>query len=164
MNQPPDRRQFLGGLAAAALAAGGLSLRPRRYRAPGRARKRYGGNLQAGLTGGSAADTIDPHKAVTDLDISRVQTRTSRLVALDIQARDVHTAGRADTPCNRSLTEWVIKLRPGITFHDGKPLTAEDVLFSFHRISFLKAPGTIFRARSTSVPRRKWTARPSWSS
>ncbi len=29
---------------------------------------------------------------------------------------------------------WEVKLREGVTFHDGKPLTAEDVQFTFERI------------------------------
>jgi peptide/nickel transport system substrate-binding protein len=147
VNQPPGRRQFLGGLAAAALAAGGLTAcsTPGPARPAAAPRRRYGGNLHAGLTGGSAADTLDPHQAVTDLDISRVQTLYEPLVALDIQARDVqYVLAEQITPRNKSLTEWVIRLRPGITFHDGQPLTAADVLASFHRISSLKAPGTIF--------------------
>ena len=147
MNQFPDRRQFLGGLAAAALAADGLTAcghagPARPAAAP---RKRYGGNLHAGLTGGSAADTIDPHKAVTDIDISRVQTLYEPLAALDDQAKNVqYLLAEQITPRSTSLTDWVIRLRPGITFHDGKPLTADDVLSSFRRISSLKAPGTIF--------------------
>lgn len=35
---------------------------------------------------------------------------------------------------NEDATVWTIKLRPGITFHDGRPLTAQDVAFS---IAFL---------------------------
>src|SRR5215469_5959974 len=33
-----------------------------------------------------------------------------------------------------STSRWVIRLRPGITFHDGKPLTADDVIFTLRRI------------------------------
>lgn len=29
---------------------------------------------------------------------------------------------------------WTFRLRPGVTFHDGTPLTADDVVFSYRRI------------------------------
>jgi len=35
------------------------------------------------------------------------------------------------TPHQGSLSEWVINLRPGVTWHDGKDFTASDVLFTF---------------------------------
>jgi len=146
-----SRRRVLAGLAGVGVAAGteGIlaacgSSRPATSTgaAPD---KRYGGNLQVGLTGGSEADTVDPHKAVTDLDISRVQTLYEPLVTLDIQARVVQylLAGEI-TPRGGSLSDWLIRLRPGVTFHDGTPLTADDVLFSFRRIVSLDAPGKIF--------------------
>ncbi len=46
------------------------------------------------------------------------------------------------TPNNKSFTEWIIRLKPGITFHSGKPLTAQDVIFSFQRIVSNKLSGT----------------------
>jgi ABC-type transport system substrate-binding protein len=33
---------------------------------------------------------------------------------------------------NEDLTEWTFKLREGVTFHDGTPLTADDVVASYH--------------------------------
>jgi peptide/nickel transport system substrate-binding protein len=41
---------------------------------------------------------------------------------------------------NAELTEWTLKLRPDITFHDGTPLNAEALKTVFD--DFLKAPGT----------------------
>ena len=42
-------------------------------------------------------------------------------------------AERADpSPDRRS---WTVKLRPGVTWHDGVPFTAEDVAFTFERMS-----------------------------
>jgi peptide/nickel transport system substrate-binding protein len=37
------------------------------------------------------------------------------------------------TPNSRA-TVWTIKLRDGVTFHDGSPLTADDVVYTFKRI------------------------------
>jgi peptide/nickel transport system substrate-binding protein len=146
-----SRRQLLAGLAGVGVAAGAGSLLAACSSAPASsattasAKPSRGGNLQVGLTGGSSSDTLDPHKAVTDLDISRVQTIYEPLVTLDIQAQTVqYLLAEEITAQNGSLTDWVIKLRPGVTFHDGKPLTADDVLFSINRISSLAAPGKIF--------------------
>jgi peptide/nickel transport system substrate-binding protein len=147
----PGRRQFLAGLVGTATAASASSL----LAACGTAtaahptgagpRKRSGGNLQAGLTGGSSSDTLDPHKPVTNIDISRVQTLYEPLVTLNLQATTVeYLLAEEITPRNGSLSEWVIRLRPGVTFHDGKPLTSADVLFSFRRIYSNGFAGKIF--------------------
>ncbi|HET9972725.1 MAG TPA: ABC transporter substrate-binding protein [Streptosporangiaceae bacterium] len=148
MNQHPGRRQVLGGLAAtAALTATSLAAcgPPGPARPAAAPRQRHGGNLVAGLTGGSAADTLDPHQPLSDLDIARAQALYEPLVTLDLQARHVqYLLAEQITPRGTSLTEWVIRLRPGITFHNGQPLTASDVLASFRRISAFNAPGKIF--------------------
>jgi peptide/nickel transport system substrate-binding protein len=146
------RRRVLAGLAGVGVAAGAGSLLAAcsssstpAASADATHSKRYGGNLQIGMTGGSSSDTLDPHKGVTDLDISRLQNLYEPLVTLDIQAQNVqYLLAEEITPQNGSLTDWVIRLRPGVTFHDGKPFTADDVLFSFHRIFTLAAPGKIF--------------------
>ena len=35
---------------------------------------------------------------------------------------------------NETSTEWIFKLRPGVTFHDGSPLTSEDVVATINAI------------------------------
>jgi len=147
----PGRRQFLAGLAGVGVAVGSGSLlaacgggSPAAPAGAGR-RKTRGGNLKVGLTGGSSSDTLDPHKGVTDIDISRLLSLYEPLVTLDIEAKNVQfVLAEEITPHNGALTEWVIRLRPGVTFHDGKPLTADDVLFSLRRIYTGGLPGKIF--------------------
>lgn len=40
-------------------------------------------------------------------------------------------------------TVWEFKLRPGVSFHNGKPFTADDVVFTFERIPTVKnSPGS----------------------
>jgi peptide/nickel transport system substrate-binding protein len=145
----PGRRQFLAGAIGTATAASASSLLAACGTAtaahPPGPRKRSGGNLMVGLTGGSSSDTLDPHKPVTNIDITRVQTLYEPLVTLNLQASAVEYVLASEiTPLGGSLSEWVIRLRPGVTFHDGKPLTSADVLFSFRRIYTGGLAGKIF--------------------
>ena len=140
------RRQFLGGLAAAGavVGAGGLLAACGSSGGAGTATatpsassaaKRRGGNLQAGLTGGSGHDTLDPHQGLTYLDTARAQQLYQPLVQLNALAQTEYVlAEQNGIVPHGSNKEWIIKLRPGITFHDGQPLTADDVIFTFRRI------------------------------
>ena len=143
----PSRRQFLRGIAAAGALAGAGSVLAA-CGGPGassqgvaRAGPRRGGNLKVGLTGGGPSDTVDPHKGVTYLDTARLQSLYSPLVQLDANAGLEYMLAESITVSNSDFTEWVIKLRPGITFHDGKPLTAEDVIFTLNRVVSNKFSG-----------------------
>jgi peptide/nickel transport system substrate-binding protein len=43
-------------------------------------------------------------------------------------------------------THWEFKLRPGVTFHDGTPLTADDVVFTYQRArSVPNSPGSFLQ-------------------
>ena len=33
---------------------------------------------------------------------------------------------------NSDGTVWTFKLRPGVTFHNGQPMTADDVVYTLH--------------------------------
>ncbi|MGE5134149.1 MAG: ABC transporter substrate-binding protein [Gemmatimonadota bacterium] len=137
------RRQFLRGIAAAGTAAGAGSLLAAcggsgagASRQPGRGSlpRRRGGNLKLGLTGGSSSDTLDPHKSLTYLDTSRLQSLYQPLVQLNALAQVEYVLAESITPQRGSLSEWVIRLRPGVTFHNGRDFTADDVIFTFQRV------------------------------
>jgi peptide/nickel transport system substrate-binding protein len=135
----PGRRQFLAGLAGAGMAVGAGGLLAGCGSGPGAApphaaRPRRGGNLRVGLTGGSSADSIDPNKGVTYLDFSRGNSLYDPLVLLNAAARLEYKLAEEITPYRGSLSEWVIRLRQGVTFHSGRPLTAGDVIYTFRRI------------------------------
>jgi peptide/nickel transport system substrate-binding protein len=143
MPQPggyPGRRQFLAGLAAATVtaSAGGVLAACGGAAAAGPAspqpRKRHGGNLIAGLTGGSGSDTLDPHRGLTYLDTARASALYEPLVALSADARLQYVLAEEITPRGGKLDQWVIRLRPGVTFHDGRPLSAADVIYTLRRI------------------------------
>jgi peptide/nickel transport system substrate-binding protein len=151
MNQSDEalgRRQFLRGIAftGAVAGTGGLiaacSSSPSSSSGHSAAQSKVGGNLKVGLTGGGPSDTVDPHKGLTYLDSSRLQSLYSPLVQLDANAQLEYMLADSITPSNSTFTQWEIKLKPGITFHSGKPLTADDVVFTFNRIVTNKFSGT----------------------
>lgn len=137
------RRQFLRGIAAASAAAGaggllaacgGSSSGTTQHLDQTSHSLKRGGNLKLGLTGGSSSDTLDPHKSLTYIDTSRLQSLYQPLVQLDAQAQVEYVLAESISPHQGSLSEWVIRLRPGVSFHDGKAFTASDVLFTFQRV------------------------------
>ena len=137
------RRQFLRGVTAAGALVGsgsllaacsssgpgtGASATPSATGAP-----RTGGNLKVGLTGGRSAENLDPHQGLTYLDTARAQALYQPLLQLNTKAQSELVLAEEISP-HGSTSKWVIRLKPGITFHDGKPLGADDVIFTLRRI------------------------------
>ncbi len=143
------RRQFLQGLAVTGALAGtgsmltacssGSSVSP--AASPASTARRRGGSLKVGLTGGSGSDTLDPHKGLTYLDTARAQSLYQPLLQLNTRAQTEFVLAEEISP-HGSTSNWVIRLRQGITFHDGKPLTADDVIFTLRRILDGKLTGS----------------------
>ncbi len=147
---PLDRRQFLRGLAGtgALAGAGGLlaacssgSSTPAASSPTATSARKRGGSLKVGLTGGSGSDTLDPHNGLTYLDTARAQSLYQPLLQLNTRAQAEFVLAEEISP-RGSTSQWVIRLRPGITFHDGKPLTADDVIFTLSRIKNKKLTGS----------------------
>src|SRR5713101_916772 len=138
------RRQFLRGMAVTGAVAGAGSLLSAcsggsssssnlKHATQASRSLRRGGNLKLGLTGGSSSDTLDPHKSLTYLDTSRLQSLYQPLAQLNAQAQVEYVLAESITP-HGSLSNWIIRLRPGVTWHDGKAFTADDVIFTFQRV------------------------------
>lgn len=127
------RRTLLGGAGLAA-----VSLLSGASKADAATPKR-GGNLRVGMTGGSSSDTISAANTVTSLDDPRIIALYENLVALDLHSGVTNVLAESLEP-NGTATEWTARLRKGVTFHNGKPVGAEDVLFSLRRIADPKNP------------------------
>ncbi len=149
----PGRRDFLRGIALTGVAAtaGGLlagcstgSKGSTSTSTPASAGKpKRGGNLKVGLSGGSTSDTLDPHQGLTYLDTGRFEALYQPLVKLNSEAKVEYVLAESITP-NANLTQWTIKLRPGVTFHSGKSLTSADVVYTMNRIVSNSYSGTLF--------------------
>jgi peptide/nickel transport system substrate-binding protein len=102
----------------------------------------YGGTLTIALTAGSSADSLDPNRALTAPSQAYATNLYDSLAIYDrFGATQLYLAEEM-TP-NNNATEWTIRVQPGVTFHDGKPLTADDVMFSLATVVNPKDPGTM---------------------
>jgi peptide/nickel transport system substrate-binding protein len=118
-----------GGL----LEACGSSSGPGTSRPTPGARPRRGGTLRAGLTGGGSSDTVDAIAPINNVDFARVLQLNEPLISFDVDCVPRYCLAEEMTP-NRDATEWTIRLRPGVTFHNGKDLTADDVIYTIQQI------------------------------
>ena len=100
-----------------------------------------GGSLRVGATGGGAKDTIDAHLPTADPDIMRCWNLYEPLAVRPPSFGPLEMmVAESITPEHNKADSWIVKLRPGIEFHNGKTVTADDVIFSLNRIIDPKAP------------------------
>lgn len=92
-----------------------------------------GGTLRVGVTGGGASDTLDPHIPATNPDIARVINLYEPLLSRDHDYRPEMLVAESLTPSPDART-WTATLRPGVRFHDGRPVTPADVVATFRRV------------------------------
>ena len=77
-------------------------------------------------------DTVDPNLFTSAIDYNRGRATYNGLVQIVEGLVPQPELAESFTP-NSNATEWTFKLRKGVSFHDGSPLTAEDVVYSMNR-------------------------------
>jgi peptide/nickel transport system substrate-binding protein len=90
-----------------------------------------GGRLRVAGSGTSTADTVDPAKQSFSTDYARCNMFYNGLTSLD--GKLAPQLALAESIENDKATIWTIKLRKDVVFHDGKKLTAADVVYSLNR-------------------------------
>lgn len=124
-----SRRDFMRSAATAGLSvamAGGLwsqaqAMTPTK-----------GGTLKAGADGGATTDTFNP------LEMNGADHPTMAMLSSFDTLTEVDETGAPQPSLAESWEgnadgTWAIKLRQGVEFHDGKTLTAEDVVWSLNQ-------------------------------
>lgn len=92
---------------------------------------KYGGRIRVASTSVSTKDTLDPAKASLSTDYMRIYmlysglTQFNRELGADLSLAEVLESDDQQT--------WQITLRQGVTFHNGKSLTPQDVVYSLMR-------------------------------
>ena len=90
-----------------------------------------GGSVSVATEYAGAEETFDPTKMTNSTDIQRSYQVYDRLTNLD---RDLNVVPNlaVEWEAANDAAEWTFKLRDGVEFHDGKPFTAADVVYSIN--------------------------------
>jgi peptide/nickel transport system substrate-binding protein len=91
-----------------------------------------GGTFRLGITGGGANDFIDGQHIVAKPDIARLVATFEPLSYFNEEYVPV-VDGLAEEITADAADVWTIRLRSGIEFHDGKTVTADDLIYSIQR-------------------------------
>ncbi len=122
-----DRRAFLGTAAAGAALATGM------VPSFARAEPERGGTIRVAKAHGATTDTLDPRTTDNGFTIALAYGIHGFLTGV---AADSSTEPQIaeSWEANDDATVWTFKIRSGVTFHNGKTVTPEDVVASlqFH--------------------------------
>ncbi|MDG5975016.1 extracellular solute-binding protein [Hydrogenophaga taeniospiralis CCUG 15921] len=101
-----------------------------------------GGRIKVASSSSGVNDTLDPARQSSHVDYCRGFMFYNGLTVLDGSLSPQPQLAEEFT--TKDAQTWVFKLRKGVTFHNGKPLTPADVVFSMMRH---KDPATASRAK-----------------
>lgn len=85
--------------------------------------------LRVGVS--AAITSMDPHFHLATPNMAAAAHVYDRLVSFDESSRIVPGLAKSWRPDGE--TAWLFTLRPGVAFHDGTPLTIDDIIASFAR-------------------------------
>ena len=103
---------------------------------------KQGGSLRVGTVGGSAKETTDgqiggetvPNVALTHCMYDSLLTWSNDYKLENLMAEEVTV--------NDDASVWTVRIKDGIEFHNGKTVTADDIIWSYKRIIDPKDPKT----------------------
>jgi peptide/nickel transport system substrate-binding protein len=93
-----------------------------------------GGRLRVGHVGGGKNETLDPSKGSTFIDASRLYNIYDPLARVSPEL-EIEPGLALEWLPNADSTVYEIKLRPDVVWHDGKPFTAADVIYTMQQMS-----------------------------
>lgn len=145
-----SRRRFMGTLAAAGASAtviDALLASSANAQTP-----KKGGRLAVGIIAAQAKDSLDPTKYYSNSNYLIAFSTNENLVTLDANLKPVPWLATSWEP-NANASSWVFNLRKGVTFHDGAPMEAEDVIYSMqrHYRKGTESPGRSFMSQIANI-------------
>lgn len=92
-----------------------------------------GGTMRIGIKGGHPGTVLDPHVLTEGFDTFFGWTFYEQIRRLDGEFAPYDVLSE-EISSNADATQWTLRLKQDVEFHNGKTLDADDVIFSFNRI------------------------------
>jgi peptide/nickel transport system substrate-binding protein len=92
------------------------------------------GTLKGGISYELGSNGYDPMVTSAALTVAANWHTLEGLTEMDPATLESYNALAAADPEQVDDTTWTVTLRDGAVFHDGSPVTAQDVVFSFERV------------------------------
>ncbi|WP_438765253.1 ABC transporter substrate-binding protein [Kushneria sp. TE3] len=130
-----SRRQALKMLGVAGIAAAGSGMLPGMsfgWAADSQGTPKRGGRIRMAAHSSSSSESLDPSRGSTAIDYVRAYTFYNGLTRFDEQLEPQPALAETFESSDNG-GHWVFTLRQGVTFHDGKALTPQDVIYSIMR-------------------------------
>jgi len=122
-----NRREFVQYAMAAGVTA---AVAEKAFISSARAEPKKGGTMKIGLGHGATTDTLDPGTYPDQFTGTALWgTLSNSLTEIDAKGNVVPDLAESFEPSD-GAKKWVFKLRKGVTFHNGKTVTADDVVAS----------------------------------
>jgi len=125
-----SRRDFLG--RAAALGVMGLSANTLLAGAAQAQAPVKGGVLKAGMVGGAATDSLDPATWASQVPYTLGRSWGEQMLEVS-PAGEIEPRLAESYEASDDAKTWHFKIRKGVTFHNGKELTPDDVMATLER-------------------------------
>ena len=106
-----------------------------------------GGRLRVGHVGGGEAESFNPATGSTFIDASRYYNLYDPLARVS-PSLEIEPGLALEWNANSDSTEYEVKLRPDVVWHNGKSFTADDVIYTLGLMGDPRTSPT--RASSTS--------------
>ena len=140
-----SRREFIKRASAMGLMA---SVSPLLMARKSHAVPKRGGRLVLGSAGGATTDSMDPGTVSHTMPQTVNQCLRSQLVEINYKGEAVPDLAESWGSSPDAVT-WAFKLREGLEFHNGKTVTADDVVYSFN---VHRGPDTKSAAKGIAEP------------
>lgn len=89
-----------------------------------------GGTLTVGMVGVGSFESINPKTASAIVDVARTTALFDRFFEIGPDVKTLVPGLATKATPNADASVWILKLRKGVVFHDGKPFTADDAIYT----------------------------------